>query len=408
MPTADAPVRPADRIASIDVLRGVAVLGILLLNVNDFSMVRAAYLAPTLGVGPFEGANFAAWATIRAFGDQRFMSIFTMLFGAGVVLSTTRADAAAAAERTADGLSPATTLHLRRMAGLLAIGLAHAYLLWPGDVLVCYAILGAAVFPLRRRPAVGLLMMGAGLILLGGLLAHASSAAAAGEVAEVVPAVAPDVADAETRTMRGPWAGQFRLRAAHAFESQVFAVVIYGPRVAGLMLVGMGLLKLGLLDARAAGRRSLVLATVGLGVGLPLAALDLHLWRQNGYATSWAYGGALAVNYWASAFAALGYVGLIVPASRALPALITRPMAAVGRAALSNYLLQTLAGLAVFNGVGLGLFGRVDRVGQLGFVLAVWAVQVPLSVAWLRRFRFGPVEWAWRSATYGAFQPMRR
>ena len=415
-----APVRAADRIASIDVLRGVAVLGILLLNVNDFSMVRSAYLAPTLGVGPFAGADFAVWAVGRFVGDQRFMSIFAMLFGAGVVLSNRRADAREAADPSA----MAGVFHARRMAGLLAIGLVHAYGLWSGDVLVAYAVLGMLVYPLRRHATPVLVWVAGGLITLGGVAGVANAVMLyadglnppAGQTGE--PVATPHAesraerarreATGEVATLRGPFAGQFAGRAAEAFASEVYTILFYGPRVAGLMVLGMALLKAGMLDSGSPPLPSLVLAVTGLTVGSFLAVFDLRLWASHGYSVDWANTGALQVNYWSSAFTALGYVGLVVPACRALPTLVAGPLAAVGRTALSNYLLQTLAGLAVFNGVGLGLFGRVDRVGQLGFVLAVWGVQVPASVVWLRHFRFGPVEWAWRSATYGAWQPMRR
>ena len=147
------PVAETTRIDAIDVLRGVALLGILLMNVQSFAMPQAAYFNPT-AYGDLEGADLYVWVAGRMLADQKFMTIFSMLFGAGIVLMAGRAEARGDARR----------VHYRRMGWLLVIGLLHAHLLWPGDVLFLYAVCGMLVYPLRWQPPGRLLALGAGLL----------------------------------------------------------------------------------------------------------------------------------------------------------------------------------------------------------------------------------------------------
>ena len=397
------PVSPPERIASLDVLRGVALLGILLLNVASFSMPQPAYLAPTLGGGPLTGGNYAVWVAQRIVGDQRFMSIFAMLFGAGVCISTGRY-----ASRGAD----VARLHYRRMTGLLAIGLLHGYLLWYGDVLVSYAVIAMLVFVLRDRPPRQLAWLAAGLIGVGWLLALPSAAdtwaAAREDPSRYENWIGADAFDltAETADYRGGYADELRRRVGQTINEEMFSVVIYGPRIAGLMLLGMAFYKRGLLDGRSPAGPSLKLAAAGFAVGLPLAALDLWQWHAHDFGLVWAWSGAMLLNYWASIFIALAYVGLIVPLSARLPSILTAPFAAVGRTALSNYLLQTALCTTLFYGYGLGHFGTFNRVQQAAVVAGIWLIELIVSPLWLAGFRFGPVEWAWRSVTYGRIQPI--
>ena len=153
--SSSAPVAEAGRIDALDVLRGVATLGILVLNIQAFAMPLAAYYNPT-ALGPLEGANLYVWVMGRMLADQKFMTIFSMLFGASIVLITERAEARGDVRR----------VHYRRMGWLLIIGLLHAHLLWSGDILFLYAVCGMLVYPLRRLPAVLLLVLGALLLAI--------------------------------------------------------------------------------------------------------------------------------------------------------------------------------------------------------------------------------------------------
>jgi uncharacterized protein len=177
-------------------------------------------------------------------------------------------------------------------------------------------------------------------------------------------------------------------------------------RVGGVMLLGMALYKKGVLtDERSTAFYRRLVAGGVVGVGIVVAGVAYV------EANDWSAGAALywrQFNYVGSLLVAGGYVGLVTLFVRWRgEGLATRALAAVGRTAFTNYLLQTVVATTIFYGHGLGLFGSVSRVEAMGIVVAIWAVQVPLSVLWLRYFRFGPVEWVWRTLTYGEAQPMR-
>ena len=215
--------------------------------------------------------------------------------------------------------------------------------------------------------------------------------------------------DAELAAWRGGWLDQQPARSAGAFEFETSILVAWGVwRAGGLMLIGMALFKHGVFSAQRPSRFYAVLIAVAVAVGLPLQAYGISLDVAHGWPV-WSFFVGAQFNYWPSIAVSLGHVGVVMLACRraALHCLI-RPLAAVGRTALTNYLLQTILCTTIFYGHGLGWFGSVDRVGQLGVVAAVWAVQLIASPLWLRRFRFGPAEWAWRWLTYGVRPPLRR
>ena len=209
------PVVQTARIDAIDVLRGFALLGILLMNVQSFAMPQAAYFNPT-AYGDLEGANLNVWVAVRMLADQKFMTIFSMLFGAGIVLMAERAEARGDARR----------VHYRRMAWLLVIGLLHAHLLWAGDILFLYAVCGMLVYPLRHQPPGRLIAMGVGLLAVASAYSIGSGLSlpywpeeAREGFAAGVWRPAPEVIEAELAAMRGGWLDQ----AAHPVGG--------GPRV---------------------------------------------------------------------------------------------------------------------------------------------------------------------------------
>ena len=399
------PVVETARIDAIDVLRGFALLGILVMNVQSFAMPQAAYFNPT-AYGDLEGANLHVWLAGRMLADQKFMTIFSMLFGAGIVLMAGRAEARGGAGR----------VHYRRMGWLLVIGLLHAHLLWFGDILFTYAVCGMVVYPLRHLSPGRLAALGATLLAVGSALSVGTGMSLPYWPEDALAAFTseawrptPELIEAELAAYRGGWLEQQPGRSAGALVFQTFLLITWGFwRAGGLMLVGMALFKGDVFGARRSPRFYAKLIAAAVAVGLPLQAYGLSLDFARGWPL-WSFFIGMQFNYWPSIAVSLGYVGLVMLACRtAALGRLTRPFAAVGQTALTNYLLQTVLCTTIFYGHGLGWFGSVDRVGQIGVVAGVWALQLVASPLWLRRFRFGPAEWAWRSLTYGARQPLRR
>ena len=401
---AAAPTRPAERIVAIDILRGFALLGILIMNIQGFAMPAAAYFNPT-AYGDMTAANRWVWILSHIFADQKFMTIFSLLFGAGIVLMSGKLD-----ERE----QRAWRVHYRRTFWLLIFGLAHAYLLWSGDILVAYALCGFWVYWLRKLRPGWQMALGALIISIPSALLLGTSLSMPFIPPETVHELQADwkpaaaTIAAEVAAYRGNWLAQMDARASASVDFQTVGLLFWALwRAGGLMLMGMALYRWGVLTGTRTRGFYIGMAVLGFGIGLPFVSSGVI---QN-FAHNWTmefsqFGIGAQANYWGSLFVSAGYIGLLMLFARstALPRL-RNALAAVGRTALTNYLLQTILATAIFYGHGLGLFGSVERVGQIGIVTAIWAVQLSVSPLWLRHYRFGPFEWLWRSLSYWRFQP---
>jgi uncharacterized protein len=399
-------VTGAERIVSIDVLRGVALLGILVMNVQSFAMIEAAYMNPT-AYGDLAGADFVVWLLSHVFADQKFMTIFSMLFGAGILLM---------AERAEDRGRRSAPAHYRRMGWLILFGLLHAYLLWYGDILYFYGMCGFVVYLFRRLRPTWLIVLGLLAVAVPSLLftffGWTMQFWADEQLVEMARdwAPPPDAIEKQLEIYRGGWLDQMELRAPSAGTFQTFIFLIWGAwRAGGLMLVGMALYKLGVFGARLSRLAYLILVGAGVVAGIPLVLLGVYRNFAAGWSVEYSQFYGSQFNYWASLLVSAGWVGAVMLVCKrgALPWLTDR-LAAVGQTAFSNYILHSVVCTTVFYGHGLGLFGRVDRVAQAGIVLGIWVLQLIVSPLWLRRFRFGPLEWLWRSLTYWRLQPLRR
>ena len=400
------PVAASNRIDSIDVLRGVAVLGILVLNIQSFAMIGAAYMNPTAW-GDLTGGNRVVWYISHVFGDQKFMSIFSMLFGAGIVLMSERL---AASGRSAVGV------HYRRMGWLVLFGLLHAHLLWFGDILFIYAMIGMVVFLLRRLPPTilligGAVMMAIGVAVTAGMgwsLQYWPDEAVEGLREGWAPTA--EVAQNEIDAFRGSWLDQAMVRTPVALMLEFFLPIFsgYGWKVFGMMLTGMGLFKLRLLDASRSAGLYAVIALLCLGLGIPTVMWGVHQQEARDWALEYGFFYGMLPNFIASSIVAIGYICLVMLACRLAPSLLLRPLAAVGRMALTNYLMQTIICTTIFYGHGFGLFSELERTQQIMIVFAIWAAQLIWSPLWLSWFRYGPFEWLWRSLTYLSLQPLTR
>ncbi|MDP7029123.1 MAG: DUF418 domain-containing protein [Phycisphaerales bacterium] len=396
------PTPGSSRIEALDVLRGVAVLGILLLNVRTFALASSSYAAPVYGGGE-TAVDMAAFIAVQVLGDLKFMAIFSFLFGVGIVLFTERAEAAT-------GRSGG--IWYRRMAWLLVIGLCHGWLLWWGDILVAYALCGMLLYPARRAPVwaqaaggVCMLLVGSGVWwALGALIALGGPEAAA----EFLPTA--EGLEAEHEAWSGSWLDQTPARIELTVKLETAAFWLWELwRCGGLMLLGMAVWRARWWQRGRSRAACLAVAVIGLAIGAPLTIYgvlqaDAVQWRG----VDFVFGLSLW-NYWGSLGVAAGWAGLALLLSqiRALE-LLRRVLAAVGRMALTNYLAQSLLCGVFFYGWGLGWYGHLGYASQLIVVAAIWAAQCLWSPVWLACFRFGPMEWLWRSLTYWRPQPMRR
>jgi uncharacterized protein len=379
------------RIRSLDVLRGVGVLGMLAVHIQLFAFPSVSRWNPT-AYGDFTGLNWWTWLATSLLADGKFIAIFAMLLGVSIVMMASEGDDPA--------LSPWRT-HMRRMAVLLVLGLLHAYLLWFGDMLVPLALSGAVVFSARRLSPGRLLALGSLALATASILsfaltwstARSDPAALAVWRAEWTPT--PAAISLEIAQYRGGWTEQMAQRVPAALETQTVSFLTRLLwQMSGLMLMGMGLFKLGVLSATRSRALYLRMAALGFGGGMLLIALGL--WRS--FATDWDLLDYVLVSqqfhYWGNLLVASGWVALVMLlCQRGWP---LRLVAAVGRMALTNYLLQSVICTTIFYGHGLGLFGRVDRAGQLAIVVGIWTFQLAASSAWLRYFAVGPVEWLTR------------
>ena len=388
------PTPPSERIVSLDVLRGVAVLGILVINVRLYSMPEVTLTNPNV-YGDFTGPNYLSWLAGHVLAELKFITLFSALFGAGIVLFTEQKEEPIA-------------LHHRRTAWLLAIGLGHAYLLWYGDILVPYALCAFVLVGFRRRPPSLQAKAGLLLVFVPSILEVAAGATMGAEAVAGQWMPAESTLQEEVQIYRSGLLEQLEHRVPTSFRRQTLGF-LGGTfwRVGGTMLLGMALYRWGVLSDDRSNRLYALLAAGGMaGVGVVLAGV----WFIE--ASNWSAGAALfwrQFNYWGSFLVAGGYIGVITLYARWRPrGPLTRALAAVGRTAFTNYLLQTIVATTLFYGHGFGLFGSVSRAEALGFVAVFWVVQILLSVVWLRLFRFGPVEWLWRTLTYEKRQPLRR
>jgi len=367
-----AAARPARRIESLDLIRGIAALGILVMNSIAFGLDDAAYSNLEQG-GNSTLLDTAIGVLARILVDQKMMALFSLLFGVGIVIFADRAEA--------KGRRP-VLLSLWRNLLLLAIGIAHT-LFWDGDILTVYAVCAPVVLLMRKLPAQVLLAVGLALANLGAVnFLLANGGARDVDLGEAWFAGAGNVSDG----LEG-----------------VLLLDGFG-RALGLMLIGVGLFRLRVVQGERSDATYRHVAFGGLAIGLPFSVAGLVVHTS----TDWAGSSAL-LGYGISTLGtvplAVAYLAIIVLWSRHARPLQDR-FRAVGRMALTNYLTQTAIGLLVLTSALDGV--DLTRTGILAIVVTVWVAQLAWSPWWLERFRFGPVEWLWRSATYRSPQPLRR
>lgn len=454
-PIGPAPVGASERLATLDAVRGVALLGILVMNIMTFGWPGGAEMNPSIPYyepaelaaeeaggpsaplrrGPaFGRLDMAQWAIARVLVEDKMRGLFTMLFGAGLVLFASRAEAR--------GRRP-FWLFFRRIVVLAIIGAIHGYLIWDGDILFLYATVGLFSYPFRSLSPGRLMTLGTALFLfsvaavvtfgvgLGWVQAGmpvgslgVTQAGALEPLQEIREELAQDddFANAfkdnprentkEIELFRSTdYVGQMVNRAQQTFGMQIFSVLGLGFLFLSgwLSLMGMGLMKAGFFQGGWTDREYWRVMVAGYLVGLPLAIWGTALYfRFENDLAGWIVGPftvqLLAVP--ALVLAHASAIILLVKSGRVR--WLTDRLAAVGQMALTNYLMQSVLATAIFYGYGLGWFGMLSRVQLMGVVAGIWLFQLLLSPVWLTWFRFGPAEWLWRTFTYLQWQPLER
>lgn len=408
LPTLLTPLQPGERIEVMDVLRGFALLGILLMNIEGF--VGPLWESVT-GLNPeLTGANRAVDWLIYVFVQGKFMTLFSLLFGMGFAVMLERAGA------RGDG---GGKLYVRRLLALLGFGVAHALLLWAGDVLIAYALTGFVLLLLFRNVKASNLLIWAVsfavvlvvMLLALGLMMQLFAMTPEGKTmmaAQAADSVA--IVEAERQAYGSGTFLQATGQRAKDTVAMLSALPVFGLIILVMFLLGAWLVRAGVMRdtvAHAPLFRKMLL--VGLLIGVPMmlfSAISMPTMETSEMSLRSMAWQSMALI--AGILMSLGYAAAIVLAMH-------RPvwhrrlslLAPAGRMALTNYLMQSLVCTLIFYGYGLGFFEQLPRAWQPLFVIVLFAMQVAFSHWWLSRFRYGPMEWVWRWMTYGKRQPMR-
>jgi len=427
---ADSPVAVSARIASLDILRGVALLGVLLLNILGFGMASAGYFHPLVGLGKNPELNYAVWGIMNLFFEGSMRGLFSLLFGAGIVLFATGFG-------TRSGKEKGAFLHYKRTFFLLLFGMFDSFvLLWTGDILILYAMAGALLYPLRNARPKTLLILSATVLLCTSIL-FAVSGVFVEEGRDAAARIDADPSaehSPEERELAALWTGsenQFTYNesaieeeldirrgsyieiadysAKKVIDSLLFFTPVYMLwDCVGMMLLGMGLYRMGVLSAQRSKKNYLQLAIGGFALGLAVNGFELFRAIDSDFDAIVVSGYFQGTYQLGRVAMSMGWLGLIMLFCQGeIWSGLKNRLAAVGRMALSNYLLHSLICLVLFTGAGFGLIGVFERWELYVIVLLIWMVQLALSPWWLKRYSFGPAEWLWRSLTYGSMQKWR-
>ncbi len=405
-----------DRITTLDVIRGVAVMGILTMNIVAFAMPAASYLNPR-AYGADTPIDYGAYLVDFVLFDGKMRGLFSFLFGASTLLVIERA--------TAKGES-AARIHYARMGWLLVLGLIHLYLIWWGDILCHYALVGMILFLFRNRSVKWLVRIGAGLLVLQALLLSGlpiSIASVEQQLAQPKPSKAlvetyqgfvesfgvppRDKIAREIANYRSDYATITATRVKKEAFTLPATLAFVGLETLAYMLFGMALLKSGMLRGEWQEARYRRWALIGLGTGAACYAVLAWLLAQAGYSAFAVTLYVLALTVPIRPVMIIGWASLIALFARKRGALVAR-VAAAGRMAFTNYLMTSLLCTTLFYGYGFGLFATLGRAQLYLVVLGMWGLMLLWSKPWLDRFAYGPFEWLWRSLARAQLQPMKK
>ncbi|HEX8644684.1 MAG TPA: DUF418 domain-containing protein [Allosphingosinicella sp.] len=407
---------PPPRIATLDILRGVAVMGILAMNIAAFSMPPQAYFNP-IAFGNEGPADIAAWAVNFVLVDGKMRALFSFLFGASMLLVIERA--------AAKGES-AASVHFRRMLWLLLFGYLHFFLIWYGDILTGYATIGMIAWFFRRKSAKALLRWGILFVVIeilvlavmaAGIFYLSSVASQPGAEADAVRQWTdlqrqfgvPTAEDLrrELALYEGSWTNLVHHQVTKKTFEPLGMLAIFGWETLGYMLLGMAALRSGFFTGAWDDARYRKIALIGFAITVPAYALLAYISWSNDFAVPVLFACSLAAPALLRPLMVTAIAAVIILLTRRGGALTER-IAAAGRAAFTNYLGTSLLMTALFYGWGFGLWGDLRRIELWIVLAAMWTLMLLWSKPWLERFQYGPFEWLWRSLSRWGPQPMRQ
>ncbi|GAA0877467.1 DUF418 domain-containing protein [Algoriphagus jejuensis] len=422
------PVQQADRILSLDVMRGFVLFGILLMNINGFGL-GFGYNAPTVQGGD-TGLNLYTWMMTNLFFEGTMRALFSLLFGVGMFIFLDRLVKKGAGIKAAD-------VYFRRITWLLVFGLIHGYLLlWLGEILYDYALMGFLVYSFRSMAAKKLILVALLLFCIGTVWNYfdfAGQKKLVNQVAEANTLTASGKElSKELKAAREAWDDQVKERSAEAtaefnqgMRNGYFgAVAFLAPfnmefdiempyrtdvwDVLSMMLFGIALFKLGFLSGDRPAAQYWLMVLIGYVIGIAINYYEMQTILEAKFSIL-SYKQADVSYYWGRFFVSIGHVGLIMLFCKA-PFLdwMKNGLAAVGKMALTNYLMHSVICMVIFTGVGFGLIGKLERYELLYVVVGTWIFQLILSPLWLRYYYYGPMEWLWRNLSYRKVHAFRK
>ena len=406
-----------DRIATLDTVRGIAVMGILAMNIVAFAMPFPAYMNPQ-AYGGAEGINLASWLFNAVLIDGKMRGLFSILFGASTLLVIQKAEEAGRGGAGA---------HYRRMIFLLIFGLIHFYFIWFGDILSLYALCGLLIYAFRRKSPRALTGWAIGFLTISFVLFSAMSLSAIAANDPTIPAEqregmqearrqieletganSPKIAE-ELKIYGGSYASQVDLRFNEMRAFPFISFLTFGWETIGLMLIGMALFKSGYLTGAWEPQRYRKWAAWCFGIGVPGAAALAITVMNSGFDAAIVFGSAVVWTMPFDILLAIGWAALVILwVKRGGASPLRDRVAAAGRTAFTNYLMTSIVMTAIFYGWGLGLFGDLNRISLWIPVLAMWGLMLAWSKPWLERHHYGPLEWLWRSLSRGSIQPLKK
>ncbi len=423
-----APIMQSDRIQSLDIMRGIVLFGILLMNINGMGLAHA-YEDPTVSGGA-TGWDLYTWITTNMFFEGTMRALFSLLFGVGMFVLLDRL------EKKGAGIN-AANIYFRRLTWLLVFGLIHCYLLlWVGEILYNYALMGFLVFSFRNMAPKKLVIISVLLFSAGTFWNYAdykNDIKLVEQVALVNTNKAAGTAlTKELKEADEKWQKREAERAPAAVEEYntnmrkgYFQVVSflapvnmhynehfpyrYDPfDVLSMMLLGIALFKLNVLSAQKSYRFYGIMALIGYSIGLAVNYYEVTMIINSnfsllGFSKSYLTYDAGRVPI------AMGHIAAIMLLCK-LPLLqwLKTRLAAVGKMALTNYIMHSVVAMFFFTGAGFGMFGKLQRHELLYVVFSIWIFQLIISPVWLKYFQFGPIEWLWRNLSYQKMHPFRK